>query len=140
MERKTPLHWACHLDQTNMCQVLIDFGANMYAKDDYSKKPHDEVVATSQAKGGIINKDIVKFFEKADAKTLRRDTKRYNAPLYVKYLTPVEQVKELAEFLARVRDMSTLTTAKKQADDQDSDDVEHQVVVANIGNKLNTQD
>lgn len=58
----------------------------------------------------------------------------------MKYLTPVEQVKELAEFLARVRDMSTLTTAKKQAEDQDSDDVEHQVVVANIGNKLNTQD
>lgn len=126
-----------------MCQVLIDFGANLYAKDDYSKKPHDEVVAASQAKGGkpsSINKDIVKFFEKAEAKTLRRDTRKYNEPLYVKYLTPVEQVKELAEFLARVRDMSTLTTAKKQADDQDSDDVEHQVVVANIGNKLNTQD
>ena len=61
----------------------------------------------------------------AENKTLRRGTNKYKDSLYVKYLTPVEQVKELAEFLARVRDMSTLSTAKKQIDDHDSDDVEH---------------
>ena len=36
--------------------------------------------------------------------------------MYVKYLTPVEQVKELADFINRVNDMSTLT--QKQRDDK----------------------
>ena len=46
MDRKTAFHWACHLDQANMCQVLIDYGANMFAKDDFSKKPYDELTTT----------------------------------------------------------------------------------------------
>ena len=44
-ERKTPLHWACGENLTNLAEILIDFGAPMYAKDDFSRKPYDEAVA-----------------------------------------------------------------------------------------------
>lgn len=143
-ERKTPLHWAAHLDQTNMCQILIDFGANMFAKDDYSKKPLDEAISTSQVKSGQINKGIARFYELAAAGSLKRDITKYEQPLYVKYLTPVEQVKELADFIKRVNDMSTLKSHKKQTDRDDDDedssdeDVEEQVHKVNIGNQMNT--
>jgi hypothetical protein len=40
--------------------------------------------------------------------TMLKNTKKYEEPLYVKYLTPVEQIKELADFIARMNDMSTL--------------------------------
>jgi ankyrin repeat protein len=44
-ERRTALHWACHLDYVNMSQVLIDFGAQVNARDDFGRKPIDEVAA-----------------------------------------------------------------------------------------------
>ena len=47
-ERKTPLHWACQDGRTNMVEILIDFGAPMYAKDDFGRKPYDEAVAFAQ--------------------------------------------------------------------------------------------
>ena len=58
---------------------------------------------------GAINQSIVTFFDQAHAGTLVRDTNKYEEPLYVKYLTPVEQVRELADFIAKVNDMTTLT-------------------------------
>ena len=70
---------------------------------------------------------------------LKRSTAKYDEPLYVKYLTPVEQVKELADFIKRVNDMSTLTKIeeKKDNDEENSEysaDVEQQVKKMNIGN------
>ena len=52
-ERKTPLHWACQQDLTNMAEVLIDFGAPMFAKDDFSRKPYDEAVAFAHGGGSF---------------------------------------------------------------------------------------
>ena len=45
-ERKTPLHWACHNDSNEMVQILVDFGAQITAKDDYARKPIDELIST----------------------------------------------------------------------------------------------
>lgn len=73
-ERKTPLHWACQLDLTNMAEVLIDFGAPMYAKDDFSRKPYDEAVAFAQGKGKPVNSRIQYLYEKAGKGALRKDT------------------------------------------------------------------
>ena len=46
----------------------------------------------------------------------KRDIVKYESPLYVKYLTPVEHVKELADFIKRVNDMSSLTSNKKKTE------------------------
>ena len=71
---------------------------------------------------------------------MRKDRAQYDQPLYVKYLTPVEQVKELADFIKRVNDMSTLNKLdfekSKDKDGGDSDyseDIEHQVNAAADG-------
>lgn len=45
--RRTPLHWACHLNLTNIIQILVDFDSNLNAKDDYARKPLDEALAYS---------------------------------------------------------------------------------------------
>ena len=55
-----------------------------------------------------MNEGIKRIFKQFHEGTLKRSTAKYDEPLYVKYLTPVEQVKELADFIARVNDMSTL--------------------------------
>ena len=47
-------------------------------------------------------------YEQANQGTLKRSIKIYDDPMFVKYLTPVEKVKELADFIRRVNDMSTL--------------------------------
>ena len=132
-ERKSPLHWACQLDHTNLVEILIDFEAPMYAKDDFSRKPYDEAVAFAQGKGRPGNSRLISLYDKDKAGILRKDTAQYDQPLYVKYLTPVEQVKELADFINRVNDMSILEEPRDKAkanDGHDSDyseDVEHQV-------------
>ena len=132
-ERKTPLHWSMQLDHTNLSEILIDFGAPMWSKDDFSRKPYDEAVAFAQGKGKPVHSRIQLLYDKAAKGILRKDTSQYDQPLYVKYLTPVEQVKELADFINRVNDMSTLksprdkTKHKSGADSDYSEDVEHQV-------------
>ena len=113
-QRKTPLHWSLHLNWHNISQMLIDFGAPLNAKDDFSRKPYDEAFAMAQINGGVWDESIKRVFDKHHAGTLKRSTAKYDEPLYVKYLTPVEQVKELEEFITRVKDWTTLT--KKDAD------------------------
>ena len=56
-----------------------------------------------------MDENIKRLFDKHHAGTLKRSTAKYDEPLYVKYLTPVEQVKELEDFINRVKDWSTLT-------------------------------
>lgn len=114
-ERKTALHWACQLDLTNLVQVLVDFGANTGAKDDFARRPADEAQAYAQLKKVPVNRTIQALFDEQTQGKLRRDTGKYDQPLYVKYLTPVEQVKELADFISRVNDMSTLTQKQRDA-------------------------
>ena len=48
--RRTPLHWACQLDLTNIIQILVDFDSNLNAKDDYARRPLDEALAYSQTR------------------------------------------------------------------------------------------
>ena len=80
-----------------------------------------------------MNPRVQTLYDKAAKGILRKDTSQYDQPLYVKYLTPVEQVKELADFINRVNDMSTLksprdkTKAKDGADSDYSEDVKHKV-------------
>jgi len=115
-ERKTPLHVACSLDHTNLVQILVDFGGNLNAKDDFSRRPLDLAQACAFTKKKPLNIAVKELYDQLAEGEVRRDLSKYNHPLYVKYLTPVEQVKELQEFIARVNDMSTLT--KKQRDDK----------------------
>ena len=61
------------------------------------------------------NKVVLEIYEKFAHGTLKRSITKYDQPLYVKYLTPVEQVKELADFISRVNDMSTLTQKQRDA-------------------------
>lgn len=49
-ERKTPLHWACQLDLTNIIQILVDFNGNLNAKDDFVRKPLDEALTYAQTR------------------------------------------------------------------------------------------
>lgn len=99
-ERKTPLHWACKIGRYNMAMIMVDFGASLFATDDYMKKPTDDLPA------GEDSNEIRALYAKADAQTLKRATWKYADPMYVKYLTPVEKIKELSEFIARVQDRS----------------------------------
>ena len=102
----------------------------MQAKDDFSRKPHDEAVTYAQSVNSKVTKEIQELFDKEARGTLEqwRSISQYDQPLYVKYLTPVERVKELAEFISRVRDMSTLTRARRdksrEGNDEDSDSTE----------------
>ena len=107
--RRTPLHWACMLDLTNIIQILVDFDSNLNAKDDYSRKPLDETLAYAQTRNQQPNQVVLDFYDQFAHGKLKRNKKKYDESVYVKYLTPVEQVKELADFIARVNDMSTLT-------------------------------
>ena len=91
-ERKTALHIACHNDSLMMAQVLIDFGAAANAKDDFLRRPIDELHTAQQRKGGQLNAKIVDLLDRAAAGTLVRDLSKYKEPLYVKYLTPIEQI------------------------------------------------
>lgn len=95
-ERKTPLHWACKHGRFNMAMIMVDFGANLQANDDFMKKPVDDLPT------GAESNEIKALYAKADAGTLKRATWKYEDPMYVKYLTPVEKIKELSEFIARV--------------------------------------
>ena len=129
-QRKTPLHWACQKNLGNMVRILVDFGAPMHAKDDFSRKPHDEAVTYAQSVNSKVTKEIQDLFDKDARGTLDqwRSISQYDQPLYVKYLTPVERVKELAEFISRVRDMSTLNKPRRdksrEGNDGESDDSE----------------
>lgn len=38
-----------------MVQVLIDFGAQLFVKDDFARRPLDEYISTAQTKGGPAN-------------------------------------------------------------------------------------
>jgi hypothetical protein len=108
-QRKSPVHHSLLLEWTNLSLILVDYGANLNCKDDFARKPYDEALAVASLKGGVMNKHIKCMFEEFHNGTLKRSTGKYDEPLYVKYLTPVEQVKELADFIKRVNDMSTLT-------------------------------
>lgn len=68
----------------------------------------------AQANYKEVNKTIETLFQKVAEGTYKRDIVKYESPLYVKYLTPVEHVKELADFIKRVNDMSTLGVNKKK--------------------------
>lgn len=48
--RKTPLHHACYMESVNLAQIFIDFGAPMFAKDDFAKRPLDELIVAAQTK------------------------------------------------------------------------------------------
>ena len=61
------------------------------------------------ANGGVMDESLKRVFDNFHAGNLIRSTAKYDEPLYVKYLTPVEQVKELEDFIKRVKDWSTLT-------------------------------
>ena len=115
-ERKTALHWACFLDCHNMAYVLVDFGSSINVKDDFNRKAYDEALAYAQSNYKEVNKKIETLFQKVADGTYKRDIVKYESPLYVKYLTPVEHVKELADFIKRVNDMSTLHINKKKTD------------------------
>ena len=65
-ERKTPLHWACKFGRYNMAMIMVDFGANMFATDDFMKKPLDDLPA------GEDSNEIRAMYAKADAQTLKR--------------------------------------------------------------------
>ena len=95
----------------------------MQAKDDFSRKPHDEAVTYAQSVNGKVPREIQDLFDKEARGTLEqwRSISQYDQPLYVKYLTPVERVKELAEFISRVRDMSTLTKPRRDKSRQGDD-------------------
>ena len=101
-ERKTALHWACLLDCHNMAYVLVDFGSSINVKDDFNRKAYDEALAYAQSNYKEVNKKIETLFQKVAEGTYKRDIVKYESPLYVKYLTPVEHVKELADFIKRV--------------------------------------
>ena len=90
-------------------QILVDFNCNLNAKDDFARRPLDEALAYAQTRAQPANPVICEIYEQFAEGTLRRSVAKYHEPLYVKYLTPVEQVKELADFIRRVNDMSTLT-------------------------------
>lgn len=115
-ERKTPLHWACALDCHNMAYVLVDFGSSINSKDDFNRKAFDMSLQYAQANYKEVNKKIETLFQKVNDGTYKKDIVKYESPLYVKYLTPVEHVKELADFIKRVNDMSTLAVNKKKTD------------------------
>ena len=80
----------------------------MDVKDDFNRKPYDEVITNTQTRGVKFSIYINKMLDEALEGTMRKNTKKYDEPLYVKYLTPVEQIKELADFIAKMNDMSTL--------------------------------
>ena len=115
-ERKTGLHWACALDCHNMVYVLVDFGSSINAKDDFNRKAYDEALTFAKSNYKEVNKKIEVLFQKVAENSYKRDIVKYESPLYVKYLTPVEHVKELADFIKRVNDMSTLTHNKKKVE------------------------
>ena len=62
--------------------------------------------------------------------------------MYVKYLTPLEQVKEFGEFIAKNNDMSTLTKASRKLKYGIETDSEGELdqQVANVESGLNTKD
>ena len=88
--------------------VLLDFGSPIDIKDDFDRKPYDEIMTNIQARGVKISLYINKMLNEALSGCLKKNIKKYDEPLYVKYLTPVEQIKELADFIAKMNDMSTL--------------------------------
>ena len=56
---------------------MVDFGANMYAQDDFLKKPIDEMIANAgHHKGESSVQDIEDMYQKAAVGTLRRDTRK----------------------------------------------------------------
>lgn len=114
-ERRAALHWACALDLADLAQVLVDFGANLNARDDYARRPIDEAHTYALAKKKPLNPTIKELYDQAAEGKLRRDLAKYEHPLYVKYLTPLEQVKELQDFIDKVNDMSTLTQKQRDA-------------------------
>ena len=61
-------------------------------KDDFLRRPLDELHAAHQLKGGPLNMNIINLFEKAASGTLNCDLAKYKEPLYVKYLIPIEHI------------------------------------------------
>jgi ankyrin repeat protein len=51
-QRKSPLHWTLTLELSNLSLILVDYGANLNAKDDFARKPYDEALAVASLKGG----------------------------------------------------------------------------------------
>lgn len=125
--RKTPLHWACQLAFENIMMILLDFGAKTEVKDDFNRKPYDEVITNIQTRGIKFSSYITKMIDEALAGTIRRNIKKYDEPLYVKYLTPVEQIKELADFIAKMNDMSTLCEVHQNEQEANDSDYSHDI-------------
>jgi thymidylate synthase len=107
--------------------ILLDFGASIDSKDDFNRKPYDEIITNVQTRGVKYSSSINKMLEEAISYQLKRNTKKYEEPLYVKYLTPVEQIKELADFISRMNDMTTLCQSNREVkatDNSDSEDID----------------
>ena len=60
--RRTPLHWACQLDLSNIVQILVDFGGNLNAKDDFARKPLDETLTYAQTRQIDPNKTVIDIY------------------------------------------------------------------------------
>lgn len=100
-ERVTPLHYACHIKSVAMAQVMIDFGGKTNKRDDYQRKPID-MISTYVSSSDKEAHEIIKLIETTINGQYKRDIQKYNEPLYVKYLTPVEQIHEFQNFLTRM--------------------------------------
>lgn len=92
-----------------MVQVLLDHGAQIHARDDYGRRPLEVLLANNQK--GNVNQAMLNLFEQAKDGKRAPDNSKYAEPLYVKYLTPVDQIQELTDFLAHYNDMTTLGEA-----------------------------
>lgn len=93
--------------------MLCDFGGSIDIKDDYERRPYEEAEAYAYNNDKDINPKLQQIQQKMVNGTFKRNTILYEEPIFVKYLTPVEKVKELADFIKRVNDTDELVKKSK---------------------------
>jgi hypothetical protein len=67
-----------------------------------------------------MNPKIVQYFDQDNAGNLVRDTSKYKESLYVKYLTPVEQIVEFSNFIDKIKKVKNIQIRKDAFNSTDS--------------------
>ena len=70
----------------------------MNQKDDFTRRPFEDAQTCATNKKKSLNPLVKDLYDLNDAQKLRRDKSKYDHALYVKYLTPLDQVQELKAF------------------------------------------
>ena len=95
---QTALHHSCHLGLSNMTQILMDFGGNIFSYDQNHQTPSDLAFKFKNKNHGLETRiievlDSAQDTEKGDTMSKSRDF--YKSPLIRQFLLPMTQFSDL---------------------------------------------